>query len=74
MFDRGACGTRRLAKLGCVHGRIGPPRCALPEHLTCINGAAERCALTLEFFLKGAMSCKNFLGRNRKAARLERVK
>ena len=33
---------------GAVHGLIRPPRCALPEQLTCINGAGDRCTLTLE--------------------------
>lgn len=33
---------------GAVHCLIRPPRCALPEQLTCINGAGERCTLTLE--------------------------
>ena len=62
---------------GAAHCLIRPPRCALPEQLTCINGAGERCTLILEVIHSRSnitKYCKDFLGRNRKATRLERVR
>ncbi len=61
--EQGAAGTRLQREDRClieapvaqqadepsaVHGLIRPPRCALPEQLTCINGAGDRCTLTFE--------------------------